>query len=199
MQLQLATASARPSRPGVTFFARAKKVTKESTPRVRARSSLHDERVPGWSDVLGVASTRHRVATKLSRPSWPADPLRAPLQPALPGVEQQQLSARFASPQNNARRSERCAAALACDVGPLMAHRAAERAQGSADKDVRRASSRQDVASKRCPEHVSSAGHPEGAPSGCAFSWLLLFAQAKRSNSACRPKKSHQSRALVEI
>jgi hypothetical protein len=158
MGFLLAVASVRPARPGVTFFARAKKVTKESTPRVRARSSLHDERVPGRSDVLGVASTRHPVATKLSRTSCPADPLRAPLQPALPGVENLRLAARFASPPNNATRSQRCAVAVAFDVGPLVAHRAAQRAQGTADKDVRRASSRQDVASKLCPEHVSSAG-----------------------------------------
>ena len=123
------------------------------------------------------------VATKLSRPSWPADPLRAPLQTALPGVEHLQQAARFASLQTDATRSERRAVALAGDVGPLMAHRAAQRAQGSADRDVRRASSRQDVASKPCPEHVSSTGdsRSECAIRACFLLVTFLYTSKEKS------------------
>ncbi len=137
---------------------------KESKQRKHAPKSASVRRMATNGSPLGAPCSGSRRRDILSRRRSAGRPVRLPHCARRPnrrsqGFEhlQRHLTARFASPQNNAKRSERCAVALACDVGPLVAHRAAQRAQGSAGRSppsfVATGMSRRNF----CPEHVSSA------------------------------------------
>ena len=152
---------------------------KESKQRKHAPKSASVRRVATDGSPLGAPCSGSRRRDILSRRRSAGRPVRLThcarrSNRRSQGFEQllRHLTARYASPQNNAKRSERCAVALACDVGPLMAHRAAQRAQGSAGRSppsfVATGMSRRNS----CPEHVSSAGHPHR---GCAIRACFLL------------------------
>ena len=152
-----------PSRPGVTFFARAKKVTKESTPHVRARSTA----APTNGSPAGATCSGSRRRDILSRRSsgghpCPPDPCARHSSRRYQGSIES-TAARLAALAvrrvfedglrlQPAHTSKRGLLLLAVDVPgcPCGAPSSAARA-GDGGQDARRASPRQEVASKRLP------------------------------------------------
>jgi hypothetical protein len=162
--------------------------------------------MPSLLACFGVGVMGHPVPLRLGRPSWPATPCARCALGAAQG--RKRFLARFASRRKKpkalptfslSRVRERDQGRGAFAVGAPEAAPSGGRAQGVIRQDGE-SSARWAGAHRARPRARPPLGHRRqsgGADAGCAFSCLLLFAQAKRSKSPSKgetkPAQNHRT------